>query len=189
MRTREEVLTGERRRRVALTVTLAVVGVTRVVMAFVGSVTARAQHAHGLRRHSSSISSPARSSRRHSCKLVRSTFSSSLPARRLRRGFFASWRLSSTEPLTLSEENVERVLEEARGTLSTIFGSEENRAVGITGKAALAGLEGPTVVLRLEGRFWHRRADVLARLQKFIQDRIPECVDVTVEDPKMLDDK
>ena len=49
-------------------------------------------------------------------------------------------------------------------------------------------LEGPTVVISLEGRFWHKRSTVLARVANFITDRIPECVDVTVADPSMLDD-
>ena len=94
---------------------------------------------------------------------------------------------SATGELYLSAENVERVLAEAKAELGTLFGtSSENRAVGITGDVSLAELEGATVVLRFEGRFWHARPTVLARLANFLQNRIPEIVDVVVEDPIML---
>ena len=94
---------------------------------------------------------------------------------------------SAAGELYLSAENVERVLAEAKAELGTLFGtSSENRAVGITGDVSLAELEGATVVLRFEGRFWHARPTVLARLANFLQNRIPEIVDVVVEDPIML---
>ena len=35
-------------------------------------------------------------------------------------------------------------------------------------------------------RFWHARPTVLARIASFLQNRIPEIIDVTVEDPIML---
>jgi len=63
----------------------------------------------------------------------------------------------------LSEENINIVLEEAKIELGTLFGnSEENREVGITGDVSLAELDGVTVVLRLTGRFWHKRSDVVS---------------------------
>mmetsp|Transcript_18271 Transcript_18271/g.38164 ORF Transcript_18271/g.38164 Transcript_18271/m.38164 type:complete len:160 (+) Transcript_18271:2470-2949(+) len=89
----------------------------------------------------------------------------------------------------LTEANVEEVLREATDELGTLFGtSEENRAVGITGSVELVSLDGPTVVLRLVGRFWHRRSDVLARVAQYLQTRIPEIFEVTIEDPEQLDD-
>jgi len=93
------------------------------------------------------------------------------------------------ETTYLSEENVNIVLEEAKIKLGTLFGnSEENREVGITGDVDLAELEGVTVVLRLTGRFWHKRSDVLARVAQYLQDRIPEICDVVIEDESQLDD-
>ncbi|BAM83266.1 hypothetical protein, conserved [Cyanidioschyzon merolae strain 10D] len=78
----------------------------------------------------------------------------------------------------LTEENVQAVLHEAKETFSTVFGSEENRQVGITGEVSLVGIDGATVVLALKGQFWHQRVVVLQRLDKFIRDRIPECIEV-----------
>lgn len=81
------------------------------------------------------------------------------------------------------------VLKEAEVELGTLFGgSAENRRVGITGHVELAGVEGPTVLIRLVGRFWHRRADVLARVANYLQGRIPEIFEVDIEDPAQLDD-
>lgn len=66
-------------------------------------------------------------------------------------------------PLVLSEENVNIALEEVVQKLGSVFGnSSENRDVGITGKVELASLDGPIVVLRLSGRFWHKRSDVVS---------------------------
>lgn len=66
------------------------------------------------------------------------------------------------EPIVLSESNVNLALNEVKTNLGSMFGnSEENRQVGITGDVELASLDGPIVVLRLKGRFWHKRADVV----------------------------
>lgn len=90
---------------------------------------------------------------------------------------------------TLTEANVERALVAARQELSALFGyMEENRQVGITGEVEFVELSGPTVVLRLKGRFWHERATVLARLASFLQARIPELCDVEIESQDQLDD-
>ena len=47
-------------------------------------------------------------------------------------------------------------------------------------------MDGPTVVLRLKGRFWHQRTTVLERVANYLQQRIPEIIDVTVEDEWQL---
>ena len=47
-------------------------------------------------------------------------------------------------------------------------------------------MDGPTVVLRLKGRFWHQRTTVLDRVANYLQQRIPEIIDVTVEDEWQL---
>jgi hypothetical protein len=91
--------------------------------------------------------------------------------------------------LVLTEENVVAVLNQAERELGTMFGSDPQSArVGITGKAEFVELDGPTVVLRLSGRFWHARARVLERLEAYILERIPETVAVEVEDPSQLED-
>ena len=91
--------------------------------------------------------------------------------------------------LVLTEENVQAVLDEAERDLGTMFGSNpESAAVGITGRADLVELDGPTVVIRLSGRFWHARARVLERLEAFVLERIPECIGVEIEDPSQLED-
>jgi hypothetical protein len=98
-------------------------------------------------------------------------------------------RAAAGAPEVLSEESVERVLEAARTELSAVFGySAENRAVGITGTVDFVELEGPTVVVRFGGRFWHKRTDVLTRVAAFLEARIPEICDVSIEDVAQLDD-
>lgn len=49
-------------------------------------------------------------------------------------------------------------------------------------------LDGPSVILSLKGRFWHQRTAVLERVGNYLQQRIPEIVDVQVEDPWQLTD-
>mmetsp|Transcript_22432 Transcript_22432/g.56082 ORF Transcript_22432/g.56082 Transcript_22432/m.56082 type:complete len:167 (-) Transcript_22432:85-585(-) len=120
---------------------------------------------------------------------------STVAARVARRGAGLSLRCQEgppldKEPLDLSEENVIQALEEAKETLGTIFGnSQENRDIGITGDCSLVDLDGPFVTLRLQGRFWHKRADVLARLENYLLMRLPELIEVSIEDPKQLDDE
>ncbi|KAH7387064.1 hypothetical protein KP509_16G003200 [Ceratopteris richardii] len=88
------------------------------------------------------------------------------------------------EPLDLTPDNVERVLIDARSELLQLF----DTSVGITGCAELADIDGPFLKLRLSGRFWHQREVVLARLANYLQKRIPEIMDVQIEDESQLDD-
>ncbi len=84
---------------------------------------------------------------------------------------------AALEPLTLSEAAVEQALQEVVVKLGSVFGnSEENRSVGITGEVSLAFLDGPIVVLRLNGRFWHKRSDVVRSPKDLIRDRMRTCV-------------
>lgn len=91
---------------------------------------------------------------------------------------------ASSAPLDLTEENIEQVLAEARIELAQLF----DASVNITGKAELAELDGPYVKIRLSGRFWHERSMVLARLGNYLKQRIPEILEVDIEDEKQLDD-
>lgn len=89
--------------------------------------------------------------------------------------------------LELDEETVFRILQACRQEIGTIFGyTAENRGVGITGGVDYVELDGPVVVLRLKGRFWHQRTAVLTRVANYLQQRIPEIIDVTVEDEWQL---
>ncbi|CAM9818528.1 unnamed protein product [Chrysoparadoxa australica] len=98
-----------------------------------------------------------------------------------------SVRAAAGEPMILTEENVEVALDECRQQLGAVFGyTSENRAVGITGEVDFVGLDGPGVVIRLTGRFWHERSVVLDRVASFVQQRIPECIEVMIEDPSQL---
>ncbi|KAI3675086.1 hypothetical protein L1987_84670 [Smallanthus sonchifolius] len=86
--------------------------------------------------------------------------------------------------LDLTEDNVKQVLDDARSKFSHIF----DTSVGMTGVAELAEVDGPFVKIRLKGRFWHERSLVLARLGNYLKERIPEILEVDIEDEKQLDD-
>ncbi|KAL3508913.1 hypothetical protein ACH5RR_028314 [Cinchona calisaya] len=91
---------------------------------------------------------------------------------------------ASLSPLDLTEDNVKQVLADARIELGQLF----DDSVGITGKAELADLDGPYVKISLSGKFWHKRSTVLARLGNYLKQRIPEILEVDIEDEKQLDD-
>ncbi|CAK7336194.1 unnamed protein product [Dovyalis caffra] len=100
-------------------------------------------------------------------------------------------------PLDLTEENVKQVLVDARAEARSLkmvgcvflqFGQIFDTSVGITGQVELAELDGPFVKISLKGRFWHERSMVLARMGNYLKQRIPEILEVDIEDEKQLDD-
>ncbi|KAK9056842.1 hypothetical protein SSX86_024206 [Deinandra increscens subsp. villosa] len=93
-------------------------------------------------------------------------------------------KISVSASLDLTEDNVKLVLDDARSKFSHIF----DTSVGMTGVAELAEVDGPFVTIRLKGRFWHERSLVLARLGNYLKERIPEILEVDIEDEKQLDD-
>ena len=97
--------------------------------------------------------------------------------------------MQTIEPRILTEENAVAVLEECMEDLGTMFGTNsESQAVGITGMVEFVELDGPMLVVRLKGRFWHQRSRVVERVSSYVLERIPECVDVIIEDAQQLDD-
>jgi hypothetical protein len=92
--------------------------------------------------------------------------------------------------LDFDEETVLGLLSACRTELGTLFGySEENRGVGITGSVEYVEIDGGTVVLSLAGRYWHQRTTVLDRVANYLQQRIPEIIEVVVDDPYQLSDE
>ncbi|CAL5194305.1 unnamed protein product [Lathyrus oleraceus] len=92
--------------------------------------------------------------------------------------------LSFPQPLDLTEDNVRQALVDARAELAAIF----DTSVGMTGVVELVELDGPYVTISLKGRFWHKRSTVLARLANYLKQRIPEILEVEIENEKQLDD-
>ena len=79
------------------------------------------------------------------------------------------------------------VISACRTDLGTLFGyTAENCGVGIISGLDLVDLDCPTVIIRLKGRFWHEHPAVLERVANYLQQRIPEIVDVEIEDPWQL---
>jgi hypothetical protein len=94
-------------------------------------------------------------------------------------------------PLELCDENAEQVMNEVRSELGTIFGYDPaSQAVGISGKIELIEIDGPTIKVALNGRFWHATDTVMLRVKSFIQNRIPEVIDVILDIDKsnIIDD-
>ncbi|VVA15420.1 PREDICTED: CICLE_v10006014mg [Prunus dulcis] len=92
--------------------------------------------------------------------------------------------LQPSQPLDLTEDNIRQVLADARIEFGQLF----DTSVGMTGQVELAELDGPYVKISLKGRFWHERSVVLARLANYLKQRIPEILEVDIEDEKQLDD-
>ena len=114
---------------------------------------------------------------------------SDLPPRLL----MTEWKplsVEAGEAVPLEYDTIERLLSACRLELQTLFGyTAENRDVGITGSVSLVELDGPDVVVKLEGRFWHQRPTVLERVKNYIEQRCPEVVDVRVDDIESLSDE
>ncbi|KQJ90705.1 uncharacterized protein LOC100844417 [Brachypodium distachyon] len=89
-----------------------------------------------------------------------------------------------TASLDLTEDNVRQAIVDAKAELAQLF----DTSVGITGQVDLAELDGPFVKLRLKGKFWHTRATVVARIGNYLKNRIPEILEVEIEDENQLDD-
>lgn len=93
-------------------------------------------------------------------------------------------RPSASASLDLTEDNVKQVLVDARTELAQLF----DTSVGITGKVELAEVDGPYVKISLSGKFWHKRSTVLARIGNYLKKKIPEILEVDIEDEQQLDD-
>lgn len=65
-----------------------------------------------------------------------------------------------------------------------------SRAVGITGQIDLVEIDGPRVVVSLNGRFWHATDTVMMRVESFFKQRIPEILEVSLDmtKSKIVDD-
>ena len=93
--------------------------------------------------------------------------------------------------LPLSEENVISCLQEFVWSDygSQMFGCHERAAsIGITGCLDFVEIDGPEVILKLSGAFWHRRDTVLGRAAMWLNACIPEIVHVNVADAEELQD-
>jgi len=98
---------------------------------------------------------------------------------------------SNDKPLELSEESVLQVINEIREELGTIFGyDKKNSEVGITGTIEYIEVDGPEVVVALNGRFWHATDTIMERVEKFITTRIPEVISVRMDETRstIIDD-
>ena len=106
---------------------------------------------------------------------------------------YDEWRADGLpDTVPLDEEMVEICLDEFVNSDygETMFGCHERPAsVGITGEIGLLYVEGPCVVLSLEGRFWHRRGTVLGRAATWLNAKMPEINEVRVECMADLEDE
>jgi hypothetical protein len=121
---------------------------------------------------------------------VKSQVGASLNAPTIEGGYADPIFVPAGSQLQLDEETVLGVLNACREEIGTVFGySAENRGVGITGGVDFVEMDGPIVVLSLKGRFWHQRTTVLDRVSLYLQQRIPELIDVVIEDEWQLTDE
>ncbi|KAL5206178.1 hypothetical protein ABZP36_034387 [Zizania latifolia] len=133
---------------------------------------------------SAASSPPAPRRSAHACTRLPRLTTVSVDRRRSVRHQRRPRRAAITASLDLTEDNVRLALGEAKSELGQLF----DTSVGITGQVDLAELDGPFVKLRLKGKFWHTRATVVARIGNYLKNRIPEILEVEIEDEKQLDD-
>merc|ERR1711862_4985 len=93
------------------------------------------------------------------------------------------------DTMHLDEENAIQCLNECidsdYGT--AMFGCHGLAAsIGITGTAEIVEVSGPTVYIRLDGKFWHRLSTVLGRIAVYLNARMPEITEVLVHDQEEL---
>jgi len=105
---------------------------------------------------------------------------------------YDDWRSDAiVDTLPLNEENTKQCLEELVHSDygNQMFGCHELPAsYGITGSIDFVEVDGPEVILTLDGAFWHKRGTVLGRAAMWLNARIPEIVHVNVKDPTELED-
>ena len=105
---------------------------------------------------------------------------------------YDDWRSDAVvDTMPLEEESVLQCLDEfvQSDYGQQMFGCHDLPAsYGITGSIAYVEIDGPTVVLKLGGAFWHRRQTVLGRAAMWLHARMPEIVEVNVADPTELED-
>jgi len=115
-----------------------------------------------------------------------------LPVPALYANVYDDWRSDGVvDTMSLDEDNVELVLQELVESDygKSMFGVHDMpAAAGITGMVDFVEIAGPEVILRLSGAFWHRRETVLGRAAMYLNARIPEIVEVNVEDASELED-
>ena len=99
--------------------------------------------------------------------------------------------MTVVDSLDLNEDNVQLVIDEVIDSSygQSMFGCNERASsIGITGTVELVELSGPEVILKLDGEFWHTRSFVLGKIAMYLNARIPEIVEVNVEDSEELFD-
>jgi hypothetical protein len=78
-----------------------------------------------------------------------------------------------------------------KAELGTIFGYDQgSKNVGISGEIELVEVDGPSIRIKLSGRFWHATDTVLMRVESFVKTRIPEVIEVILDEEasEILDD-
>jgi hypothetical protein len=111
---------------------------------------------------------------------------------RLSANIYDDWRSDAVvDTMPLDEDNVRACLKEfvESDYGKQMFGCHDLPAsYGITGSIDFVEVDGPAVILTLDGEFWHRRETVLGRAAMWLNARMPEIVEVNVEDATELQD-
>jgi hypothetical protein len=105
---------------------------------------------------------------------------------------YDKWRSDALAPtMPFDESNVQGCLKELIDSDygKQMFGCHELPAShGISGHLEFIEVAGPEVILSLSGKFWHRRETVLGRAAVWLNARMPEIVQVRVDDLEELED-